>query len=90
MNTVQMFTVYVSIGMTGCGKTQYCDEFAALVCACEGEAWDCVGARQTATQAQGDDVAQKACKARLKSFEADGGCAELGDTGHEEDTADPI
>jgi len=85
-----MLTFPLWVGLTGCGKTQYCVDFAELVCACEGEAWDCVGARQTATQAQGDDVAQKACKARLKSFEADGGCAELGDTGHREDTGEPI
>ena len=90
MNVVQIVRFGLVAGITSCGKTQYCDDFAELVCACEGEAWDCVGARQTATQAQGDDVAQQACKARLKSFEADGGCAELGDTGHREDTGEPI
>ena len=64
-----------AIGLGGCGKAS-CDEFADLVCACDGDLWDCEGARQTAQLADDDDVAQDACQDRLNQFESDGGCGE--------------
>ena len=64
-----------AIGLGGCGKSA-CDEFAELVCACEGDLWDCEGARQTAQLAEDDGVAQDACQEGLDRFESDGGCGE--------------
>ena len=64
-----------AIGLGGCGKSS-CDKFADLVCACDGDLWDCEGARQTAQLAEDDDVAQDACHDRLNQFESDGGGGE--------------
>ena len=75
--------MWILLCAVGCGKSDEsaCKEFAALVCACDGSAWDCEGAEITADQAVGDEVAQQACADRLRSFEAEGGCDEGTDTG---------